>query len=99
MSYPPGNKDLNEVSESLADSADNPMADNLIGFELAERYKIVRLIGTGGWGNVYLARHLTLGNDVAIKIIHKHLAGDEGGVKRLEQEAQLLNRLDSPNIV
>ncbi len=99
MSYPPGNKDLNETTESLVDSADDPMADNLIGFDLAERYRIIRLLGTGGWGNVYLAKHLTLGTDVAIKIIHKHLSGDEGGVKRLEQEAQLLNRLDSPNIV
>ena len=79
--------------------AGNPMADQLIGFELSDRFQILRLIGSGGWGNVYLGKHLSLGIDVAIKVIHKHLSQNEASLKRLEQEAKLLSRLQSPYIV
>lgn len=77
----------------------DPTADQLIGYEIDGRYRIIKLLGSGGWGNVYKGRHLTLGVDIAIKVMHKHLAKDEIGLKRLSQEAVLLNRLNSPYIV
>ena len=73
--------------------------DPYIGKVLASRYSIERLLGSGGWGNVYLAEHLTLSNKVAIKILHSHLAKDEDRQKRLEQEAQVLSKLDSHYII
>lgn len=73
--------------------------DPLIGTVFAERYKILEFIGAGGWSNVYRAQHLTLHVSIAIKVIHKHLTKDEESLKRLEQEANLLSRLESPNIV
>ena len=83
-------KTSKELEEQVpVTSASNLMEDQLIGFELLERYKVVRLIGSGGWGNVYLGKHLSLGSDVAIKVIHKHLSQDKGSLKRLEQEAQV----------
>ncbi|MBX9688142.1 MAG: protein kinase [Candidatus Obscuribacterales bacterium] len=98
-----------DKNENLPDSSRAPLqinqadaalsADPLIGYELAERYKIVEFIASGGWGSVYKGKHLTLGSDIAVKIIHKHLTEDEGNLKRLEQEARLLSRLESPNIV
>jgi serine/threonine protein kinase/Tfp pilus assembly protein PilF len=69
------------------------------GDKLLDRYKILEPIGSGGWGTVYRAVHLTLGSDVAIKVIHKHLSREEDNLKRLDQEAKLLSRLDCPNIV
>lgn len=75
------------------------LKDPLIGFTLANRYKIIELIGSGGWGNVYRATHLALDSDVAIKVIHNHHAQNMGSLKRLEQEAKVLNKLDSPSIV
>ncbi len=75
------------------------LLDPFLGYELSERYKIIDLIGMGGWASVYRGRHLLLGTDVAIKIIHKHLAKDPQNVKRIEQEAKLLSRVESPHIV
>jgi tRNA A-37 threonylcarbamoyl transferase component Bud32/tetratricopeptide (TPR) repeat protein len=80
-------------------AANNPTADRFIGFELLGRYRIVELIGAGGWGNVYRGEHLNLGTRVAIKVIHRHLSQDEASLKRLEQEARVLSRLESPYIV
>ena len=75
-------KTSKELEEQVpVTSASNLMEDQLIGFELLERYKVVRLIGSGGWGNVYLGKHLSLGSDVAIKVIHKHLSQDKGKSK------------------
>jgi serine/threonine protein kinase len=84
---------------ALISARENPMADLLIGFELSERYRIIRLIGSGGWGNVYLSKHLTLGTDLAIKVLHKHLSQNEQSLRRLDQEAKLLSQLESPHIV
>jgi serine/threonine protein kinase len=76
--------------------APNYQNDELIGFELAEHYKIVELIGTGGWGNVYLGKHLTLGTDLAIKVMHKHLSRSDASLRRLEQAPAHLMREHAP---
>ena len=99
MSDPWGKTSKELEGESPVVSARNPMEDLLIGLELLDHYKIIRLIGTGGWGNVYLGQHLLLGSDVAIKVIHKHLLQDKGSLKRLEQEAKVLSKLESPHII
>jgi tetratricopeptide (TPR) repeat protein len=99
MSYPFRKLSSSTGMQSGAPAPSNPMDDELVGFELAERYRIVELIGTGGWGNVYRGQHLTLGTDVAIKVIHRHLSRNEASLRRLEQEAKLLSRLESQYIV
>ena len=71
----------------------------MIGSLFDDRFEIIEFIGAGGWGNVYKARHLTLGINVAIKIIHKHLRTDNSSLLRLQREALLLSRLDSPHII
>jgi serine/threonine protein kinase len=73
--------------------------DPLIGCVLDGRYQIVEFIDSGGSGNVYRGLHLTLGIDIAVKIIHKHLTQRQDSLKRLEQEALLLSRFESPYIV
>lgn len=74
-------------------------ADQLIGFLFDGRYQIVELIGTGGWGRVYKAKHATLGIDLALKIVHQHRLQDEQSLKRFEQEALLLSRVENPYFV
>jgi hypothetical protein len=73
--------------------------DPYIGFDLDGQYRIIALIGSGGWGNVYRAEHTTLGSDLAVKVIHKHHLQDERSLKRFELEAKLLMRLESPYVV
>ena len=62
-------------------------------------FKIRKLIGVGGMGEVYLARQLSLDRDVALKIFPPDLASDKDRVQRFMNEIRLLARLEHPNIV
>ncbi len=73
--------------------------DQFIGFVLMDRYRIVEVIGTGGWGKVYRAKDLTLDMDVAVKIVHPHLVQDNLRVKRFEQEAHVLSKVENEHII
>lgn len=61
------------------------------------RYRLGRLIGSGGMGDVYLARDVTLRRDVAIKFVTAAGAGDTH-TRRLMQEARAVAALDHPGI-
>ncbi len=61
-------------------------------------YEIIREIGRGGMGVVYLARDTKLDRDVAIKCLPDQVAQDEGRLQRFEREAKLLASLNHPNI-
>jgi serine/threonine protein kinase len=67
---------------------------------LAGRYKIVRKIGDGGMGMVYLAEDSELDNNkVAIKFILPQLSGNTRAIKNIKKEAQTAMQLSHPNIV
>jgi predicted Ser/Thr protein kinase len=57
------------------------------------------LIGPGGMGTVYKARHRELDRPVAVKVLHAHLQDDDAFAERFVREARTLARLDHPNIV
>src|SRR5262245_43763246 len=61
-------------------------------------YEIVSMLGAGGMGEVYRARDLKLGRDVAIKVLPDSVAGDPERLRQLTREAQLLAALNHPNI-
>jgi len=61
-------------------------------------YEIVSAVGAGGMGEVYRARDLKLGRDVAIKVLPESVAGDRDRLARFEREASLLASLNHPNI-
>lgn len=62
-------------------------------------YEIVREIGSGGMGNVFLARHTKLGREVALKLLANHRLADSRSVERFEAEMRAIGRLSHPNIV
>ena len=81
---------------SLAGSGPEPVAGSYpvaIG-----RYQVVRLIGRGGMGEVYLARDPVLDRDVAVKLINEDVDTARSR-QRLVQEARAAGRLHHPNIV
>ena len=61
-------------------------------------YEIVALLGAGGMGEVYRARDLRLGRDVAIKVLSPQIAADADALQRFEREARALASLNHPNI-
>jgi serine/threonine protein kinase len=70
------------------------------GSQLGETYQIVRLIGEGGMGEVYEARHARLSGRYAVKLIRKEfVALSEMAVKRFKREAEVTSSLQHPNIV
>jgi Tol biopolymer transport system component len=62
-------------------------------------YEIAGLLDTGGMGEVYRARDLRLGRDVAVKIIRDGASAQSGMLERFELEAKLAGRLNHPNIL
>ncbi|CAN5264592.1 hypothetical protein BH10ACI1_BH10ACI1_14440 [soil metagenome] len=62
-------------------------------------YEIVRQIGEGGMGEVYLAKDVRLNRKVALKVLPEHLIGDKSRLYRFEQEARAASALNHPNII
>ncbi|GAA1070782.1 serine/threonine-protein kinase [Tsukamurella spumae] len=67
--------------------------------EVFAGYTIVRRLGVGGMGEVYLAQHPRLPRHDAIKVLPPHLAADESFRQRFLREADLAATLNHPNIV
>src|SRR5215212_5609080 len=77
--------------------APEPMPD-LTGRTLGD-YQLLRRLGTGGMGQVYLARQLSLKRDVAVKLLRNELAANPTALKRFQAEAEAVAKLNHPNIV
>ncbi len=60
-------------------------------------YRLVRLLGEGGFAEVYLGEHLHLETEAAIKILYAQLASDD--MEQFRAEARIIARLEHPNIV
>jgi len=78
--------------------------DDQSGSTLGERFRLVKQLGRGGMGAVYLAEDLsvpleTAGREVAVKLIKANLIDDEGAIKRFAREAVTIGKLTHPHIV
>ncbi|MEM9187691.1 MAG: protein kinase [Myxococcota bacterium] len=72
------------------------------GAELGEqidRYQVVSVLGTGGFGTVFRARHVVLDQFVALKILHPDRARDSDMARRFLQEAKAAAAIGNPHIV
>lgn len=69
-----------------------------VGEVVGEKYRLVRLLGEGGMGSVYEARHDLIGRRFAVKFLHAELAGHPEILARFRREAQAAGSLENENI-
>ena len=81
-----------EVSEA-------PTADDRIGQVVGRKYVLLRVLGRGGMGAVYLGRHAYTGREVAVKIVDPLVATSRAGQARFLQEARAASAIRHPSIV
>lgn len=76
-------------------------AGDVAGVQAGARYRLIRELGRGATGVVYLARDAELDRDVAVKLLHPHLAGTEraDALARFFHEARVMASLRHPNVV
>ena len=70
-----------------------------IGATLSDKYRLERLLGSGGMGSVYLSTHIGTGRDVALKLIAPQFMRNAHFVERFRREARAAGRLRHPHIV
>jgi eukaryotic-like serine/threonine-protein kinase len=78
--------------------ADTLAAGARVGQVIAEKYRLERLLGRGGMGEVYEARHVVVGRRFALKLLHPHLAQGSSAIARFLREARAAGSLENPHI-
>ncbi|AGC46347.1 serine/threonine protein kinase [Myxococcus stipitatus DSM 14675] len=73
--------------------------DRMLGRTVAGRYRIVKKLGQGGMGSVYLAEQVGIGQQVAMKFLHSGLSLDLDVTRRFLNEAKSYARVGHPNAV
>jgi serine/threonine-protein kinase len=79
-------------------SESQPSASSLVGTILADRYRIVQLLGEGAMGAVYLGEHLKMGRRDAIKVLRDSLATDREATLRFLRGARNVSSIRHPNV-
>lgn len=89
-------RDAAELDESDEDA----LRDDLVGKTLNETYHVVRVIGEGGMGRVYEARHTRISSKrFAIKMLHPEFARQPQVISRFQREAEAAAAVQSPYVV
>jgi serine/threonine protein kinase len=83
--------------EHTAASRESP--EVRLRWALADDYEVIAPLGAGSFGSVWRVRDLSLGREVALKLLHPHVARDERAVGRFRREARLAAQLAHPAIV
>jgi serine/threonine protein kinase len=88
------------MHDAVGDTGSSPeVIEGLAAVLIAEKYRVLRALGEGATGTVYLCEHLGLDKQVAVKLLHRELADNADLVTRFQREAQTAARLDHPSSV
>lgn len=102
MKYCPVCNDLYDDSMSFCTRDGEVLQEDpgsLVGTTLDGQYAIEALLGKGGMGAVYRARHILLGDRVAVKFLPPQMRGNTEWLKRFQREGQAARRFRHPNAV
>jgi serine/threonine-protein kinase len=87
------------AAEPDEDRGEAPEKDALLGTRLAGKYDLLEVLGEGAMGRIYRAKQAELDRQIAIKVLHKHLGGEDRVARRFHREARAASRLSHPNSV
>jgi serine/threonine-protein kinase len=71
---------------------------DLVGSIVADRYHVVRKLGEGGMGQVYLAEHVKMGRMSALKVMNPAMVKNADAISRFNREASNASRINHPNV-
>lgn len=77
----------------------DPLTMDLVGTVLSNRYRVLKKLGEGGMGSVYLAEHTTINKKLAIKVLSSEFSNKQDLVDRFLQEARAASMIDQQNVV
>jgi serine/threonine-protein kinase len=98
--YPAEFKVCPRDADELAEVEEHHEQDELVGTTLGQTYAIIRVIGEGGMGRVYEARHTRIGSKrFAIKMLHPEYIRQAEVISRFQREAEAAAAIQSPHVV
>src|SRR4051812_25245511 len=92
-------RDGTPLASSRTPSFSSAERDPYLGLELPGQIRLDHLIGIGSMGRVYRAFQGGIERDVAVKVLHRELSGNNELVGRFHREAKVASRLVHPNVV
>ena len=72
--------------------------NDLVGSIVADRYHVLKKLGEGGMGQVYLAEHVKMGRKSALKVMNPGMVTDVDAISRFNREAANASRIAHPNV-
>jgi serine/threonine-protein kinase len=73
-------------------------SSDLLGQIIADRYLVLKKLGAGGMGTVYLAEHVKMGRKSAVKVMNPGALNDADAISRFNREAQNASRINHANV-
>ena len=91
-----------DAKETNADNprpTNSPGDDPRLGLILDSKYKLIESLGQGGMGSVFRAERLHIGDEVAVKLLHRDLVREKQALERFRREARTAAMIRHPNVV
>jgi eukaryotic-like serine/threonine-protein kinase len=85
--------------ETIVDKERRGSGADLVGTVIAERYRLIRKLGEGGMGEVYLAEHVHIEKRVALKLLRPEVLSNQEALTRFKQEARSASSIGHENII